>query len=134
MIEKYGDLVEFLFVYTSEMGMARATQSHELPEELREFAEPPGTPPWSRLRLEQRVRAGKELFGLRMSCLIDNEQREVEKLYGSGPNRLLILDPTGRIALDSGNIPMKAFPWKRITDWLDHFGESVSARTALQHG
>ncbi len=134
MIEKYGDLVEFLFVYTSEMGMARAAQNHELPEELREFAEPPGTPPWSRLRLEQRVRAGKELFGLRMPCLIDNEQREVEKLYGSGPNRLMILDLAGRIALDSGNIPMNAYPWKRIIDWLDHFVESVSAQVPQKHG
>ena len=115
------------------MGMARAAQNHELPEELREFAEPPGAPPWSRLRIEQRVRAGKELFGLRMPCLIDNEQREVEKLYGSGTNRLLIVDPAGRIALDSGNLPWNDFPWKRITDWLDHFGESVSARAAQKH-
>ena len=134
LIEKYDDRAEFLFVYTSEMTMTMAMHSHQLPKELEEFAEPPGAPPGSRLRLEHRVRAGKKLFGLRLPCLLDNEQYEVQKLYNAGPKRLLIVDQSGRIALDSGNLPMNAFPWKKITDWLDHYGESDSPRPAQKHG
>jgi hypothetical protein len=54
--------------------------------------------------------------------LLDNEQYEVQNLYNAFPKRLLIVDPAGRIALDSGNKPMEAFPWKEVTDWLDHYG------------
>lgn len=114
--------------------MAMATHSHHLPEELEEFAEPPGALPGSRLRLEQRVRAGKKLFGLRLPCLLDSEQCEVQKLYNAAPKRLLIVDQSGRIALDSGNLPTNAFPWNKVTDWLDRYGESVSPRPAQKQG
>lgn len=129
LIEKYGERAEFLFVYNQEMGMTMATYRHQLPEELEEFDEPPGAPSGSRLRLEQRVRAGKKLFGLHLPCLLDNTLHEVQKLYNAFPKRLLIVDPAGRIALDSGNKPMNAFPWEEVTDWLDNYRESVSPRS-----
>jgi hypothetical protein len=134
LLEKYCNIAEFLFVYTDEMRATTATQDHHLPAELEEFAEPPGTPPGSRLRLEPRVRAGLKLFGLSLPCLLDNEQREVQRLYSGGPKRLFIVDRDGRIALDSGNLPRNAFPWKEITNWLDHYGESVSPLPAQKHG
>ena len=123
LIEKYSDRAEFLFIYNSEM---KKGFNHQLPEALREFADPPDAPEGSQLFLEQRVRAGMKNFNLRMACLLDNEQGQVQKLYGADPKRLLIVDPNGRIALDSGNMPSEDFPWKEITDWLDHYGEPIS--------
>jgi hypothetical protein len=134
LLEKYSDFAEFLLVYTDETEMTTGSRYHELPEPLRESAEPPDAPQGSRLRLEQRVRAGKEHFGLQMPCLIDNEQREVKMLYHVGAKRLLIVDKTGHIAFDSGNSTTGVFPWQKVTDWLDHYGESASPRSAGKHG
>lgn len=127
LLENYGDLAEFLFIYTDETGTAMATHDHQLPQEIEQFAEPAGAPRGSRLRLEERVRAGMKHFGLRMPFLLDTERRKARSLYGANSKRLLIVDPAGRIAVDSGNVPSHDFPWQEITDWLDHYGESVSA-------
>lgn len=99
---------------------------HPFPKALREFEEPAGSPPGSRLRLASRVRAGREHYHLPFPCLIDSEQGEVETLYNAWPKRLLIVDRAGRVVLDSGNLASAPFPWKAITDWLDREGESVS--------
>lgn len=123
--EKYGDRAQFLFVYVREVGMGMMGH-HPFPEALREFDEPPGAPPGSRLRLKPRVRAGRKHYHLAFPCLIDNEQAEVEKLYSAWPKRVLIVDSTGRIDLDSGNLSSASFPWKALTEWLDRYSESVS--------
>ncbi len=107
-----------------------ATHSHQLPEAIEAFAEPPDAPPGSRFRLEERVRAGKKHYGLRMTALIDNEQRDVQTLYGAGPKRLLIVDSSGRIVVDSGNLPTEDFPWERITGWLEGYHTWVSTHSA----
>jgi hypothetical protein len=130
LIEKYGERVEFLFVYTKELAMAMGTHIHQLPEALRGLDEPSGSPPGSRFRLAERVRAGKKHFGLQLPCLLDNEQCDVQTQYGANPKRLIIVDESGRIALDSGNIPIESFPWQAVTDWLDDYGESVSQPSA----
>lgn len=127
LVEKYSERADFLFVYSGELGMSAALH-HELPEALSAFAEPPNAPVGSQRLLEQRVRAGRKYFDLRMPCLLDSAQGVVQKLYGADPKRLLIVDPTGRIALDSGNTPSLNFPWKEITNWLDHYSEPVSHR------
>ncbi len=111
--EKYGGRAQFLFVYISEGG-------HELPAELRPFAEPAGAPEGSRLRLLQRVRAGRKHFDLRFPCLIDNEQNEVENLYRAYPSRMVLVNSAGRIAVDSGPLAVDLTFWKRASDWLDH--------------
>jgi hypothetical protein len=134
MLDKYGDRAEFLFVYTQELGMSMATHSHQLPESLRDLAEPPEAPRGSRLRLTERVRAGKKHFNLQLPCLLDNEQCDVQTLYGANPKRLVIVDSAGRIALDSGTVPSASFPWKEVADWLDHHGGSASLQSAEKHG
>ncbi len=121
--DKYGDSAQFVFVYVREPEAGRATRNHDLPEELREFAEPPSAPPGSRLRLVPRVRAGKKHFGLHFPCLLDNENGEVGQLYEACPKRLIIVDKSGHIALDSGKVPKAPFPWKKITEWLDRNSE-----------
>lgn len=123
--ERYGGRAQFFFVYISEA-------PHELPDELRPFAEPAGAAPGSRLRLLPRVRAGIEHFNLRFPCLLDNEQAEVEKLYDGFPTRLIIVGSAGRIALDSGFMSSDAFPWKRISDWFERHDTSPSPRAAEQ--
>jgi hypothetical protein len=130
LLEKYSDRVEFLFVYTREIGMAMATHRHELPEALSDLAEPAGAPPGSRFRLAERIRAGMKHFGLRLPCLLDNEECDVQNQYGAIPKRLIIVDTDGRIVLDSGKAPIASFPWNEVTDWLDHYGESVSLQSA----
>lgn len=125
MIEKHHDCAEFLFVYTGEDRMPRMGSHHQLPKALRLFAEPPGAPRGSRLRLASRIRAGKKHFDLRLPCLIDNQQCEVQQLYSASPKRMLIVDLTGRIVLDSGHAPAAPFPWKEAADWLDRYRESL---------
>lgn len=110
--QKYGGQAQFLFIYVSEAG-------HELPVELRPFAEPPGAPEGSRLRLLPRVRAGRKHFDLRFPCLIDNEPYEVETLYRAYPSRLILVDRAGRIALDSGPLAFDPPFCKRVSDWFD---------------
>ena len=123
--EKYGGRFQFLFVYVREVGMGRMGH-HPFPEALREFEEPAGSPPGSRLRLEARVRAGRKHYHLSFPCLIDNEKGEVETLFNAWPKRLMIVDSAGRIVLDPGNLVSAPFPLKAITDWLDRYSESVS--------
>jgi hypothetical protein len=131
--EKYGDRVQFLFVYVREVRLAME-KLHAFPEALRPFEEPAGAPLGSRLRLTPRVRAGREHFHLRFPCLIDNEHAEVEALYNAWPARLFIVDAAGRIALDSSDSAPGPFPWAKITDWLDRYGESISPRPAQKRG
>lgn len=123
--EQYGNRAQFLLVYIRETGIGMS-EDHPFPEALREFEEPPGAPSGSRLRLKPRVRAGLNHFHLRFPCLIDNEQAEVEKLYNAWPRRIMILDKTGRIDLDSGNLPSAPFLMKRISDWFDRQSASPS--------
>jgi hypothetical protein len=117
--EKYRDRAQFLLVYVSEAG-------HELPSELRPFAEPPGASEGSRLRLLPRVRAGQKHFDLRFPCLVDNEQNEVETLYRAYPSRLILVSSAGRIVLDSGPLAFDPSLFKRVSDWLDRQETSLS--------
>jgi hypothetical protein len=112
--EKYGDRVSFLFVYIREAG-------HAFPVPVEDDAESPDSPEDTRSWMVKRVRAGIRHFGMRFPCLLDNEQAEVQKLYDAYPRRMLVLDPDGHIAVDSGNAPNLLFPWKAITDYLDRF-------------
>lgn len=112
--EKFGSQAQFLFVYITET-------PHELPMQLLPFAEPPGAPPGSRLRLLPRVRAGMDQLSLRFPCLIDNEKREVETLYNAYPTRMVIVDAAGRIALNS-----QFFPWERIYHWFERYCDPLS--------
>jgi hypothetical protein len=54
--------------------------------------------------------------------------------WGVHPKRLVVVDTEGRIDLDSGRAPTAPFPWKEVTDWLDHYGESVSPPLGEKHG
>lgn len=116
--EKHGSHAQLLFVYVSEAG-------HELPAELRPFAEPPGAAEGSRLRLLPRARAGKKHFELRFPCLIDNVLNEAEKLYRAYPSRLILVNSVGRIVLDSGPLAFDLHFCKRVSDWLDRHEESL---------
>lgn len=134
MFEEYGACAEFLFIYSGEATMPGMGSHHQLPKALRQFAEPPGKPRGSRIRLASRVRAGNEHFGLHMPCLIDNEQCEVQKLYNASPKRMLIVDTAGRIVLDSGRAPSVAFPWEEAANWLNRYSESIYPQPVEQSG
>lgn len=132
--EKYGDRAQFLFVYVREVGTRMGmTGHHAFPEALREFDEPAGVAPGSRLRLASRVRAGRKHFHLNFPCLIDDAEGKVETLYEAWPKRLLIVDSDGSIVVDSGNLASMTFPWKAITNWLDHNSTSSSSQSAPAH-
>ena len=134
LFEKYSDRAQFLLVYGGEWGMLRGTHSHPLPEAISDFDELAGVGPGSRRRLAERVRAGKKHFGLKMTFLLDDEQCQAQSAFVAFPKRLIIVDADGRIALDSGRKPTAPFPWKEVTDWLDHYGNSASEPAAEIHG
>lgn len=125
LFEAYSDCAEFLFIYSGEAKMSVMGSLHQLPKALHPFAEPPDEPRGSRIHLASRVRAGNKHFGLHMTCLIDNEQCEVQELYSASPKRMLIVDTAGRIVLDSGRAPSGAFPFQEAADWLDHYSDST---------
>jgi hypothetical protein len=37
---------------------------------------------------------------------------------------MLVVDPAGRIVIDSGNFLNNLFPWEEATDWLDGYDPS----------
>ena len=127
--EKYSDRAQFLFVYIRDAG-------HELPEAMRSLAEEPDVPAEPRVRrrkrefviprprLLKRARAGRKFFGLHFPCLLDNEDKEVELQYTAFPKRMLVVDPAGRIVVDSGHFVDDPFPWEEVTYWLDRYGPS----------
>jgi hypothetical protein len=117
LYEQYGDRAQFLFVYIREAG-------HMFPVRVPELADPPDAPPGFRPHLVHRARAGIRHFNLRFPCLLDNEEEEVQTLYAAFPKRLLVIDPDGRIVVDSGNSPNLPFPWQEMTDWLDSYEPS----------
>ncbi|MHB1424124.1 MAG: hypothetical protein ACYC3I_13185 [Gemmataceae bacterium] len=112
--EKYGGRAQFLFVYIREAG-------HMFPVSLPEATESDDAPLDPQLHLVNRVRAGIKHFGLRFPCLLDNEHEEIQRRYSAYPKRMLVVDPAGRIVVDSGNSPRTPFPWKETTDWLDRY-------------
>jgi hypothetical protein len=125
LYEKYSDRIQFLFVYVRE-GHGGTMTGQTFPEALREFAEPAGAPPGSRLRLLPRVRAGRNHFGLRFPILLDNEEGEVATRYNASGMRVLIVDRAGRIVLNCGVSSFLQLLWMAITDWLDRYSASLS--------
>src|SRR5262249_50254934 len=68
---------------------------------------PDGSAPETKLAHIQR---GLRQFDIAMPCLLDGEDKAVEKAYGGFPRRLGIVDRDGRIALDAAKgMPLSAW-------------------------
>jgi hypothetical protein len=65
---------------------------------------------WKREGLEKataanrrdRLRVAAEVMDIPFPCLLDTEDRDVERLYDAWPERLVVVTPDGRIGLDAG--------------------------------
>jgi hypothetical protein len=125
--EKYKDRAEFLFVYVQEA-------PHPFPERLRNVTADPNAPmdaPENRLA---RVRAGLEHFGLAFPCVLDTEDGQALKAYGAYPQRIVLIDKTGRIAQDVGHgLPGGLRLWY-VTNWLDKYADPPESDRVLDVG
>lgn len=105
----YGDRAEFLFVHIAEA-------SHSMPEQdgILERAglsrpvvrasdiEENDTPPEDPRVRAQRIETLLRHYGLRMSCLLDDEAKTAQETYSAWPQRLVLIDRRGRVTHDGG--------------------------------
>jgi hypothetical protein len=111
LFQEYKRRAEFLFVYTSE-----APHSDLLPSS-------PG--PETR---EERVRRGLQHFGLTFPCFFAKDEDALLLAYRGVPQRLLLVDRQGKIALDAGRGLAKGWDFDELDAWLNK--NSSAAPTA----
>jgi hypothetical protein len=68
---------------------------------------------------ERLALAGMKHYRLRFPCLLDDRRDTVATQYQAFPKRMLLIDRSGRVALDSGRRPEAPFPWQRVQEWID---------------
>lgn len=125
--EKYKDQAEFLFVYVQEA-------PHPFPKPLRNAMADPNAPVDAPANRLARVRAGLEHFGLTFPCVLDTEDGQALKAYGAYPQRIVLIDRTGRIALDVGHgLPTGMSLW-HASDWLDKYADPPESDHTLDAG
>lgn len=112
MYNDYAEAVDFYVVYIREAHAADSVW----PMKVEDEENPINTP---RTMDDKRAVAGKCVLGLKLDvpCLVDDMNDTAEKLYDAWPDRLFVIDETGRIVVrgDPG-------PWG--------FDPSVAAATA----
>jgi hypothetical protein len=99
LYQAYKDRAEFLFVYISE-----APHPGLLP------------PPKPGEEFLGRIPRGLRYFNISFPCLLGNQA--LEKAYTPFPERLLIVDRSGRIALDEGLGLPKGWNLDQVESWL----------------
>lgn len=106
----YSDRAEFLFVYICET-------DHDTPELDQAVAKQglrPDDPDYSR----QRLLVGLRLYDLTMPCLRDGPDRATQRAYGAWPQRLVLIDPRGRVAWDAGWSLQRGFDFATVEERL----------------
>jgi hypothetical protein len=85
---QYKDQVRFLFVYVRDA-------NHTNPE-LDDFLR--ARPAKDR---SSRIRGGLGFYAIDMPCLLDGDDRQIERMYSAYPERLFIIDRAGMVYWDS---------------------------------
>lgn len=105
----YGDRASFLFVYISEAGHSIPEQDEVLknaglpPAILRtDSTDDPQEPTETPQARSRRLVTLLHHYDLRMPCLLDTDQKEVQQAYSAWPQRLVLIDRHGRVAWDGG--------------------------------
>jgi cytochrome oxidase Cu insertion factor (SCO1/SenC/PrrC family) len=109
--EKYGDKIDFLFVYINN--------GHPEPDALQAVRADKDAAPDAPVNRLARIRAGMELFGVSMPCVVDAADDRVQKAYGAFPARLVIVDRTSKVAFDSGSILSSGLNPEGAAAWLE---------------
>lgn len=109
--ERFGDRVQVLFVYIRGGG-------HKPPVELEQLVGQ-STGLDNTANFERLARAGMKYYELLFPCLLDDRRDTVATQYQAFPKRMLLIDRSGRVALDSGRRPEDPFPWRRVQDWIE---------------
>jgi hypothetical protein len=111
MYERFGGKAEFLFVYTRNA-------LHPLPAVLRDALQQEGRTADSPEGRRVLARTGMNAFHFPIPCVMDGEHGWVCDDYAAFPQRLLILDRAGRIALDSGRGLPGGLNLRPAAEWL----------------
>ena len=112
MYHKYGDRAAFLFVYVSE---AHPSDGWQMPVNVRDnvvFAQP--------RTADQRHDVASQCCSklrLTMPCVVDSIDNRADNLYAGWPERLFVIDATGKIAYAGGQGPF-GFEPDDIEKWL----------------
>jgi len=85
----------FLFVKVKDAG-------HPFPSQLQKAFEEADMKSETQNNRLRRASLSTEIMDFPVPCLLDDEDRHVEMLYGAFPKRLVIVDADGRVALDVG--------------------------------
>jgi hypothetical protein len=120
LYQDHHDRVAFLFIQISDGG-------HPLPPELQSVLRREGleeeTPANRRARLCRSV----EVMRLPFLSLLDSEDGRVERLYAAWPERLVIVAPDGRIALDAGGGVWGSWDYAGVEQHLRELEEEAEA-------
>jgi hypothetical protein len=84
-----------LFVKVKDAG-------HPLPSQLQKAFEEADMKPETPNNRLHRASLSTKIMDFPVPCLLDDEDRHVEMLYGAFPKRLVIVNADGRVALDVG--------------------------------
>jgi hypothetical protein len=85
----------FLFVKVKDAG-------HPFPSQLQKAFEEADMKSETQNNRLRRASLSTEIMEFPMPCLLDDDDRHVEMLYGAFPKRLMIVYADGRVALDVG--------------------------------
>ncbi len=124
LFNDYKDHADFLTVYVRE---AHPTDEWQMKSNVKEdvcYVQPK--------TIEQRLAIANDFtkrYNYPVPFGVDDMSNAVNDLYAAWPERLYIVDETGRIAYKGGNGPFKYNP-KEVRDWLaQKFGEVKHAVT-----
>jgi hypothetical protein len=112
LYEQHHEHAEFLFVYVTQA-------FHAMPRELQaaidERARKPNEIQGKRLIIDE----GLHYFRLPFTCVTDDDDGSVELAYGAAPQRLVILEPNGVVALDLGRGLPSGLDLDQASSWLN---------------
>lgn len=112
MYRDYGDRVAFLFVYIHE---AHPSDGWQMPINEKQgvvFAQPQTLE--SRRDVAQKCCSNLKIS---MPCVVDSIDNAVDEAYAAWPERLFVIDKSGRIAYSGGQGPF-AFKPDEVRSWL----------------
>ncbi len=90
----HGGHAAFLFIHIKEAGHRISELTSVYRDAALDASSPADRP--------RRIARAMQHYGLTFPCLLDTEDGRVRRAYGAWPERLVIVDRDGRIALDAG--------------------------------
>jgi len=70
-------------------------------------------------RTRKIARAFVKRYGIEYTCLVDQINDRIQKLYNGFPNRIFVIDTDGTIAVRGKDSPMGvALSYRAVKDWL----------------